>query len=114
MEKLREQLADFVKKREWEKYHSPKNLAIGLSVEAAELLEIFLWLSEDESLNLPPDKLNKLKEEIGDVMIFVTNLASKFDLDPITCAKDKIEHNKAKYPADLVKGSAKKYTEYKK
>lgn len=87
---------------------------MGLNVEAAELLEIFLWLTEEESHNLPESKLAELKEEIGDIMIYLTNLANKFDLDPIECAKQKIELNKTKYPSELVKGSAKKYTEYSK
>jgi len=114
MESLKVQVALFAKERDWEKYHSPKNLAMGLSIEASELSEIFLWLSEEESQNLPESKLAELKEEIGDIMIYLTNLANKFDLDPIECAKRKIEINKAKYPSEIVKGSAKKYTEYKK
>lgn len=114
MESLKKQVAQFAKDRDWEKYHSPKNLAMGLSVEASELLEIFLWLSEEESQNLPEAKLKHLKEEIGDIMIYLTNLAGKFGLDPIECAKQKIQLNKTKYPAELVKESAQKYTEYNK
>lgn len=114
MESLKEQVVFFAKERDWEKYHSPKNLAMGLSVEASELLEIFLWLSEEESQNLSESKLAELKEEIGDVMIYLTNIANKFGLDPIECAKQKIELNKKKYPSELVKGSSKKYTEYNK
>lgn len=114
MKSLTKQVALFAQERDWEKFHSPKNLAMGLSVEASELLEIFLWLSEEESKNLPENKLSELKEEIGDIMIYLTNLANKFGLDPIECAKQKIEINRSKYPSELVKGSAKKYTEYKK
>jgi dCTP diphosphatase len=114
MEPLKEQIELFAKERDWDKYHSPKNLAMGLSVEASELLEIFLWLSEEESKTLPESKLADLKQEIGDIMIYLTNLANKFGLDPIECAKQKIELNKVKYPSNLVKGSAKKYTEYNK
>lgn len=114
MESLKKQVALFAKERDWGKYHSPKNLAMGLSVEASELLEIFLWLSEEESQNLPESKLADLKEEIGDIMIYLTNISNKFGLDPIECAKQKIELNKSKYPSELVKGSAKKYTEYNK
>jgi len=113
MKSLQEQVADFAKKRDWEKYHSPKNLAMALSVEASELLEIFLWLTDKESQDLPDDKLNSLKEEIGDVMIYLANLANKFGIDPIECAREKLEINKRKYPVKLVRGSAKKYTEYK-
>ena len=112
MESLKKEIELFAKERDWEKYHSPKNLAIGLSVEASELLEIFLWLSKEESQNLTDNQLKNLKEEIGDVMINLINLAGKFGLDPIECAKQKIKINKSKYPSELVKGSAKKYTEY--
>ncbi len=98
MQSLKKQIEDFAIERDWEKYHSPKNLAMGLSVEASELLEIFLWKTEQESQNLPENQLNDLKEEIGDIMIYLTNLANKFGLDPIECAKQKLELNKAKYP----------------
>ncbi len=114
MESLKKQIEAFARERDWDKYHSPKNLAMALSVEASELAEIFMWLSEEESKNLPESKLADLKEEIGDVMIYLTNLANKYGLDPLDCAKQKVELNKAKYPASLVKGSAKKYTEYNK
>ena len=85
---------------------------MGLSVEAAELLEIFLWLTEEESKNLNDNQLAHLKEEIGDIMIYIINLAAKFGIDPIQCARDKLKLNEKKYPASIVKGSAKKYTEY--
>jgi dCTP diphosphatase len=113
MEKLILEIRKFAKARDWGKYHSPKNLAEGLIIESSELLEIFLWLTEKESRQLDKMQLSKLKDEIGDVMIYLTNLADKFGLDPIICAKDKIKINKAKYPSKIVKGSAKKYTEYK-
>lgn len=85
---------------------------MGLSVEAGELMELFLWMSDEESKNLNQAKFNQLKEEIGDVMIYLINIADKFGLDPIECAKEKIEINKKKYPSHIVKGSAKKYNEY--
>ncbi len=112
MESLKKKIELFNKERDWEKYHTPKNLAIGLHVDASELLEIFLWLSSKESQDLTESQLKNLREEIGDVMIYLINLAGKFDLDPIACAKQKIELNISKYPTELVKGSAKKYTEY--
>ena len=113
MDSLKRQVAKFAKERDWGKYHSPKNLVMGLNVEAAELLEIFLWLTEEESRKLSENKLSNLKEEIGDVMIYLVNIANQFGLDPVECAKQKLELNKAKYPIELAKGSAKKYTEYK-
>jgi dCTP diphosphatase len=109
---LRDELRGFVRDRDWEKFHSPKNLAMGVATEAGELLEIFLWLSEDESRSLDETRLDQLKQEIGDVMIYLTLLADKFDLDPAACAREKLRLNDQKYPASLVKGSAKKYTEY--
>ena len=112
MDNLKKEITSFVKARDWEKYHSPKNLAMGLSIEASELLEIFLWLSDHESQNLNAKQLKQLKDEIGDVMIYLINLSTKFDFDLIECAKDKLKQNKEKYPIELVKGSAKKYTEY--
>lgn len=113
MKTLKKEISEFVKERDWEQYHSPKNLAMGLSIEAAELAEIFLWLTEKESKKLNKTQLKNLKEEIGDVMVYLVNLADKFGLDPVQCAKEKIKHNNKKYPVNIVKGSAKKYTEYK-
>ena len=112
MEELIRQLREFARERDWEQFHSPKNLAMALSVEVAEIVEIFQWLTQEESKNLPPDKLKKMKEEIGDVMIFLTNLADKLGIDPLEAAKEKIEINQEKYPASVVKGKANKYTEY--
>ena len=113
MELLKEKIREFVRERDWDKYHSPKNLAMGVSVEAAELLEVFLWLTEDESKTLTEEQLTSVKHEIGDVMIHLTNLADRLGLDPMECALEKVDLNQAKYPATMVKGSAKKYTEYK-
>jgi NTP pyrophosphatase (non-canonical NTP hydrolase) len=112
MDELKNKIALFAKERDWEQFHSPKNLAMGLNIEASELLEIFLWLSDIESTKLSEEKKQHLSEEIGDVMIYLTNLASKFNLDPIECAKNKIILNELKYPAKKVKGNSKKYSEY--
>jgi len=113
MELLKAKIRKFVQERDWNKYHSPKNLAMGVSIEAAELLEVFLWLTEDESKSLTEDQLTSVKHEIGDVMIHLTNLADQLGFDPMECALEKIDLNGAKYPVDIVKGSAKKYTDYK-
>jgi len=113
MKTLKKEISKFVKERDWGKYHSPKNLAMGLSIEAAELAEIFLWLTEEESMQLNKTQLRNLKEEIGDVMVYLVNLADKFGLDPVQCAKEKNKINMKKYPKHIVKGSAKKYSEYK-
>ena len=111
MNELILKLREFAKERDWEQFHSPKNLSMALSVEVAEILEIFQWLTEDESRNLDHKKLEKVKEEIADVMIFLTMLSDKFGIDPIAAAKEKIEINKGKYPVKLSKGKSEKYTE---
>ncbi len=112
MKELVSQLRRFAAERDWEQFHSPKNLAMALSVEVAEIVEIFQWLTEDQSRKLDGEKLEKVKEEIADVMIFLTNLADKLGIDPLDAAKEKIEKNRKKYPANIVKGKAHKYTEY--
>jgi NTP pyrophosphatase (non-canonical NTP hydrolase) len=112
MDDLIEKLKDFARRRDWEKFHSPKNLAMALSVEVAEIVELFQWLKEEESYSLSPERLQRLREEVGDVMIYLTKLADKFGIDPLEAAREKIEINEKKYPADLVRGKAKKYSEY--
>lgn len=109
---LFEKLRDFARQRDWERFHSPKNLAMALSVEAAEIAEIFQWLTEEGSLSLTPEKLAGLREEIGDVMIYLAILADKFGIDPLKAALEKIEINNRKYPAEKVKGKSNKYSEY--
>jgi dCTP diphosphatase len=85
---------------------------MALSVEASEIVEHFQWLTEEQSKNIPPEKLAEIREEIGDVMIYTTELADKLGIDPVEAAKAKLEINRQKYPADLVRGKASKYTEY--
>ncbi len=113
MKELIQKLKEFTEERDWEKFHSPKNLSMALSVEVGEIVEIFQWMTQDQSGNLRPEKLEQLKEEIGDVMIYLTSLADKFGIDPLEAAKQKVEINKRKYPEDIVKGRSEKYTEYK-
>ena len=108
---LRDALRQFAREREWDQYHSPKNLASALAVEAAELLERFQWLTEDESRNLPPAELAKVREEIADVLNYLVRLADKLDVNLLEAARDKIKLNALKYPADKARGSARKYSE---
>ena len=112
LEDLRSAISAFIRERDWEQFHSPKNLAMALSVEVAEIVEHFQWLTEEESKNLPPQKVAEIREEIGDVMIYLTELADKLGVDPVEAAKAKVAINSKKYPAALVKGRAAKYTEY--
>lgn len=111
MDELIQMIRIFDEERDWSKFHSPKNLAIALSVEAAELLELFRWMPEEESAQLIKNKRLQLAEEIGDVMICLTNLSDKLDIDPIVAAKEKLKLNEIRYPVDISKGSAKKYSE---
>ncbi len=112
MDDLRSAIRIFIRERDWEQFHSPKNLAMALSVEVAEILEHFQWLTEEQSQDLPPEKLAEVREEIGDVMIYLTELADKLGVDPVEAAKAKLKINRQKYPAELAKGKANKYTEY--
>ena len=102
----------FNKERDWDQFHSPKNLAMALTVEVGEIVQQFQWLTQEESKNLSSKKLKEIKEEIGDVVIYVTNLADKLGIDPLKAAKEKLEKNKSKYPVEMVKGKSLKYSEY--
>jgi dCTP diphosphatase len=108
---LRDALREFAAARDWDQFHSPKNLASALAVEAAELLERFQWLTEDESRRLPPAELEKVRQEMADVLNYLVRLADKLDVDLLDAARAKIGINEQKYPADKVRGSAKKYSE---
>lgn len=105
---LVETLAAFAEEREWEQFHSPKNLAIALLVEAAELLEHFQWITEDESRRLSEAKVAEIEEEAADVQIYLLMLADKLGIDLITASEAKIEKNRSKYPVDQVRGSVAK------
>lgn len=106
---LKAGLDEFVRNRDWQQFHSPKNLSMALSVEASEIVELFQWLKEEESANLSDKDLQKLKDEIGDVFLYLLLLASKYNIDVVEAAGDKLEKNKEKYPVDMAKGSARKY-----
>ncbi|MFC1837704.1 nucleotide pyrophosphohydrolase [Thermodesulfobacteriota bacterium] len=113
MDDLIKKIRDFRLERDWDQYHSPKNLAMALIVEAAELAEHFQWLTEEQSNNLPSDKLAAVKEEVGDVLIYLGNLCDKLGIDPVEAAHSKLERNKKKYPASAVRGKSDKYNQYK-
>jgi dCTP diphosphatase len=111
MKELTEKLREFAAERDWDQFHSPKNLIMALSVEVAEIVEHFQWLTEEESYNFNSNKLEKIKEEIGDVIIYLVMLADKLGVDPIQAAKEKIEKNRKNYPEKLARGKANKYKE---
>jgi dCTP diphosphatase len=108
---IRDQLRLFASERQWEKFHSPKNLATALAIEAAELLEHFQWLTDSESGALSPEVREKAVLEMADVFLYLVRLADKLDANIIDAARRKLIINAQKYPIALVKGSAKKYTE---
>jgi len=112
LEQLRRKIRQFVDDRDWEQFHSPKNLAMALSVEAAELVEIFQWMTEDESLNLDETAKSHAAEEIGDVLVYLIRISDRLGIDPVTAAEAKMVQNCKKYPAHLAHGNSKKYTEY--
>jgi len=112
MLELRDRLRRFVAERDWDQFHSPKNLAMALSVEAAELVEQFQWLTEEQSQRLAPEKLEAVRDEMADVLVYLVRLADKLDVDLMAAAARKIEKNALKYPADKVRGSMKKYSDY--
>ena len=111
MQKLMKKLSLFAKERDWEQFHSPKNLSMALAVETAEIMEHFQWLTEEQSRNLDQKTLEKVKEEIADTQIYLARLADQLGIDPIAAANDKLVKNATKYPIEKAKGSAKKYTE---
>jgi dCTP diphosphatase len=109
---LQQRVAAFAAAREWEPFHSPKNLAMALSVEAAELVEEFQWLTEEQSRALDADRRERVRLELADVFIYLLRIADKLGVDLVAAANDKIVLNEKKYPAERVRGDARKYTEY--
>ena len=96
---LRETLREFARERDWQPFHTPKNLAMAMIVEAAELVEHFQWLTPEQSLTLAPDKLLEVRDEVADTLIYLVELADALDIDLIAAARDKIAKNAVKYPA---------------
>ena len=112
IEDLQQRLREFAAARDWDQFHSPKNLAMALVAESGELIEHFQWLTEEQSRQLPPPALLQVEDELADVFIYLTRLADKLNIDLLAAAARKMERNAQRYPADRVKGSAKKYNEY--
>ena len=108
---LTTQVRDFADARDWQQFHSPKNLAAAMTVEAGEVLEHFQWLTETESETLSAEKRSEVELELADVLIYLVRLADRLGVDLIAAAARKIAINAEKYPVDQAKGSNKKYTE---
>lgn len=112
LEALKQQLRDFIQERDWRQFHSPKNLAMALAIEAAELMEPFQWLTEEQSRSIQSEKRGAVEDEIADVLIYLVRLADELNVDLSTAVRQKLQKNAAKYPADQVRGKALKYNEY--
>lgn len=112
LDEIKENLRQFALARDWDQFHSPKNLSMALSGEVGELLELFQWLTEEQSKNLTPEQRKAVEEEMADVFLYLLRLADRLSVDLLEAAKNKMRINELKYPADKVKGSSKKYTEY--
>ena len=112
LNQLQAYLRQFAKDRDWDQFHSPKNLSMALSVEVSELLENFQWLTEEQSYTLDQQQRAAVVDEIADVQMYLARLADKLDINIGEAIEQKIVKNEDKYPAELVKGSSKKYTEY--
>jgi len=114
MNELKQAIRAFNRQRDWDQYHTPKNLAMALVVEAGELAEHFQWLTQEQSAGLPEEKRAKVRDEIGDVLLYLVNLADKLEIDPVEAAWRKLEKNAINYPAEKVRGKALKYDEYER
>jgi len=114
IKELQEKVIDFRDQRDWAKYHNPKDLAISLSLEAGELLEIFQWKSQDEVelIKTDPKQRQRVKEELGDILIYALTMAHEFGFDPAEVILEKVEINDKKYPVEKARGRADKYTAY--
>ena len=113
LEQLRIRLAEFADARDWDRFHAPKNLAMALIAEAAELVEHFQWLTEAESRNLDQQQLDDVRLELADILIFLIRIADKLDVDLVQAARDKIVINEQRYPADWVRGLALRAEQYR-
>lgn len=109
---LKKQLQNFAKERDWDQFHSPKNLVMALSGEVGELAEHFQWLTEAQSISLDNTSCSAVADEIADVQLYLIRLADKLGIDIIEASNRKIRCNAEKYPVHKAKGSAKKYTQF--
>lgn len=107
---LRRDLRHFADARDWGQFHTPKNLAMALSVEAAELLECFQWLTAEQSAALAADERRAVEEEVADVLLYLLRLTDILGIDPLRAAQRKMKLNRRKYPVALARGSARKYS----
>ena len=108
---LAQELDQFAEDRDWRQFHSPKNLASALVVEAGELLEHFQWMTEAQSRELAPDKRDAVGAELADVLLYLIQLATALSIDPVGAAQTTLKRNELKYPVNRARGNSKKYDE---
>jgi dCTP diphosphatase len=113
LDTLRLRIREFAQARDWERFHTPKNLVMALSVEASELLEPFQWLTAEQSQQLGPEQREAVRQEIADVLIYLTRLADLLEIDLLDAAADKLALNARKYPVERSHGNATKYSDFK-
>jgi dCTP diphosphatase len=109
LDQLAQQLRQFVQERDWDQFHSPKNLAMALTVEAAELQELFQWLTEEQSKRPAPETLEAVKDELADVFLYTLRMAQVLGVDLLEAAEAKMVKNVRKYPVEKARGNSKKY-----
>ena len=112
LEQLRDKINQFASERDWAQFHTPKNLAMAMIVEAAELVEQFQWDTPQESQQLSPKKREAVAKELADTFVYLLRIAEVLKIDLIEATNKKIELNALKYPVDKTLGSNAKYTEY--
>jgi len=111
VEDIQIKLEKFANERDWNQFHSPKNLSMALAGEVGELVEIYQWMTEEQSKNLSEKDKQRVTEELADIMIYLLRLADKTGIDIEKAISDKVDINASKYPVEKSKGSSKKYTE---
>lgn len=112
LQELKQRMASFVRERDWEQFHTPKNLSMSIAIEAAELMEHFQWLTVEQSRTLAPEALAEIGEELADIVIYSLSMANALKLDLADTVQAKMEKNIRKYPSERVRGKAHKYTYY--
>lgn len=115
LNQIKKEIKKFIRERNWEKYHSPKNISMSIAIEAAELMEHFQWLTIDQSKKLLKDKKKRaeIEDELADIAIYLLDFCELFDIGLESCILRKLEKSSEKYPVHLVRGKAHKYTYYR-
>ena len=112
LDDLNQRLKAFAQSRDWEQFHSPKNLSMALIAECAELVEHFQWLTEEQSMNLPDEKREEVSLEMADILIFLIRCAERLNIDLINATHRKMDINEVRYPVEKVSGDARRASEY--